>query len=98
MKLCVSIKYHATACNRHTGPLEDVFQSHDLPLLGMKMTRMYERRVPAGRDNFLDAHNGNVNNTIFFIILGCNSFKYIQILYFVYIYCFIFTFKAYLSM
>ncbi len=41
---CLSVcatRYHAKACNRHAGPLEDACECHALPLLGVKMSRMY---------------------------------------------------------
>ncbi len=44
--------YHAKACNRHAGPLDDACESYSLPPLGVKMSCMYEVGVtnwePAG--------------------------------------------------
>ncbi len=41
-------RYHAKACNEHAGPLEDACECHALPLLGVKMSRMYEAGVTTG--------------------------------------------------
>ncbi len=41
-------RFHAKACNRHAGPLEDVCECHALPLLGVKMSHMYEAGVTTG--------------------------------------------------
>ncbi len=41
-------RYHAKACNRHAGPLEDACECQALPPLGVKMSRMYEAGVTTG--------------------------------------------------
>ncbi len=40
-------RYHAKACNRHAGPLDDACE-RALPPLGVKMSRMYEVGVTTG--------------------------------------------------
>ncbi len=40
-------RYHAKACNRHVGPLDDACE-RGLPPLGVKMSCMYEVAVTTG--------------------------------------------------
>ncbi len=46
--VCSTTRYHAKACNRHAGPLDDACEDHALPPLGVKMSRMYEVGVTNG--------------------------------------------------